>query len=117
MTAKHTPAQTLDRPPITEREDALRVALITALPYVETAEHDDAYTPGAVRKVVNLIRAALRAYDPPTPGAITPEDPRAILREIRAAWPADYDEAVSGADLCETIGALIPRIDAALNAP
>lgn len=34
-------------------------ALITALPYIEAAEEDEAYKPGAVRKVTNLIRAAL----------------------------------------------------------
>lgn len=34
-------------------------ALITALPYVETAEGDAAYKPGAVARVTRLMRAAI----------------------------------------------------------
>lgn len=38
---------------------ALIDALILALPYVEMAEHDESYKPGAVAKVVKEIRAAI----------------------------------------------------------
>lgn len=34
-------------------------ALLTALPYIECAEEDDAYKPGIVAKVTAQIRAAL----------------------------------------------------------
>jgi len=34
-------------------------ALMIALPYVEMAEHDDIYKPGAVRAVVRKMRHAL----------------------------------------------------------
>jgi hypothetical protein len=34
-------------------------ALILALPYVETAESDDAYKPSSARRVTETIRAAL----------------------------------------------------------
>lgn len=34
-------------------------ALLVALPYVEMAEHDDAYKPGAVAKVVKMMREAI----------------------------------------------------------
>lgn len=34
-------------------------ALTTALPYVEMAEHDEAYKNGAVRKVVTSMTAAI----------------------------------------------------------
>lgn len=34
-------------------------ALVTALPYIEMAEEDEAYKPGAVAKVTKLVRAAL----------------------------------------------------------
>jgi hypothetical protein len=34
-------------------------ALITALPYVEHAEFDEGYKPGAVKKVVDKIKAAI----------------------------------------------------------
>ncbi|MEK1908204.1 MAG: hypothetical protein AAAB13_20720 [Pseudomonas sp.] len=34
-------------------------ALITALPYVEEAEPDQAYAKGAVRKVIDQMRAAI----------------------------------------------------------
>lgn len=34
-------------------------ALITALPYLETAESDEAYKPGAVAKVVKQVRNAI----------------------------------------------------------
>lgn len=40
---------------IAELEDAL----IAALPYVETAESDSGYKPGAVAKVARQIRAAI----------------------------------------------------------
>jgi hypothetical protein len=39
--------------------DQMEAALILALPYVETAESDDAYKPGAVRRITKTIRAAL----------------------------------------------------------
>lgn len=53
--------------PYPSREDArlfaaapdLLEALITALPYIEYAEEDDAYKPGVVAKVTAQIRAAL----------------------------------------------------------
>jgi hypothetical protein len=34
-------------------------ALYTALPYIEDAEHDPAYKPGAVAKVTAQVRAAI----------------------------------------------------------
>lgn len=34
-------------------------ALLLALPYVETAEHDEIYKPGAVRKIVTVMRKAI----------------------------------------------------------
>lgn len=34
-------------------------ALLLALPYVEMAEHDDAYKPGVVAKMVRTMRAAI----------------------------------------------------------
>ena len=42
-----------------DRSRSLLDALLTALPYVEMAEHDEAYKSGAVRKVVNTMRAAI----------------------------------------------------------
>lgn len=39
---------------------ALLAALTRALPYVETAEADEAYKPGEVAKVTAMIRAAIR---------------------------------------------------------
>ena len=39
--------------------DALLDALTLALPYVEMAELDDAYQPGAVAKMVKQMRAAI----------------------------------------------------------
>lgn len=39
---------------------ALLEALTRALPYVETAEADEAYKPGEVAKVTAMIRAAIR---------------------------------------------------------
>lgn len=41
-------------------------ALILALPYVETAELDDAYKPGAVAKITKVIRAAISKAEPDT---------------------------------------------------
>ena len=38
---------------------ALLAALTRALPYVETAEADEAYKPGEVAKVTAMIRAAI----------------------------------------------------------
>ena len=38
----------------------LLAALTRALPYVETAEADEAYKPGEVAKVTAMIRAAIR---------------------------------------------------------
>jgi hypothetical protein len=38
---------------------ALECALLLALPYVETAESDAAYKPGAVKRVTQAIRADL----------------------------------------------------------
>lgn len=34
-------------------------ALVAALPYIETAEEDDAYKPGAVAKITRQVRAAI----------------------------------------------------------
>ena len=39
---------------------AMLEALTRALPYVETAEADEAYKPGEVAKVTAMIRAAIR---------------------------------------------------------
>lgn len=39
----------------------LREALIIALPYIETAEHDPAYKKGAVRKITERVNHAINA--------------------------------------------------------
>ena len=46
-----------------KHHDALLEALTRALPYVETAEADEAYKPGEVAKVTAMIRAAIRQAD------------------------------------------------------
>lgn len=38
--------------------------LIAALPYVETAQHDEAYKKGVVAKMVKQMRTAISAVEP-----------------------------------------------------
>jgi hypothetical protein len=44
-----------------EQNEKLREALVTALPYVETAELDEAYKKGAVKKVTQQIQEVLKS--------------------------------------------------------
>lgn len=45
--------------PVLAAAPELLEALTLALPYVEMAEDDESYKPGAVRKMVNTMRAAI----------------------------------------------------------
>lgn len=45
--------------PVESVNKELLDTLIEALPYVEMAEHDDAYKPGVVRKMAAKIKAAI----------------------------------------------------------
>lgn len=62
----------------------LLAALVEALPYVETAEHDDAYKPGAVAKVSKRMRAAIAQAEADTSSVPPPSTPKAAEYANRA---------------------------------
>lgn len=54
-------ALTAERDAMAEELETVTDALYTALPFVEDHEDSDTYKPGAVRKAIRVIRAALGA--------------------------------------------------------
>lgn len=56
-------------------------ALLTALPYIECAEEDDAYKPGVVAKVTAQIRAVLAKAGLTNLADATPKNPLSEGRE------------------------------------
>jgi len=69
-------------------------ALVLALPYVEAAESDEGYKPGAVRGMVNIMKSAIeKAESQPAP--ILSVTTHVLIARENELWMQDYEKRLT----------------------